>query len=62
MATTDTAPALTPAVTTDAVALLRQEFPILSERIHGKRLAYLDNAATTQKPREVLAAIECAVF
>ena len=57
MATTDTAAALTPAVTPDAVGLLREEFPILSERIHGKRLAYLDNAATTQKPREVLAAI-----
>jgi cysteine desulfurase / selenocysteine lyase len=60
MATTDTAPAptVTPdAVTADVVALLREEFPILSERAHGKRLAYLDNAATTQKPREVLAAI-----
>ncbi len=41
----------------DAVELLRQEFPILSVRPHGRRLAYLDNAATTQKPREVLAAI-----
>jgi len=60
MATTCTVPATTAttaAVTPYAVALLREEFPILSERIHGKRLAYLDNAATTQKPREVLAAI-----
>ena len=45
------------AVCPDAVELLRQEFPILSVRPHGRRLAYLDNAATTQKPREVLAAI-----
>jgi cysteine desulfurase/selenocysteine lyase len=46
-----------PAATSEAVELLRQEFPILALRAHGQRLAYLDNAATTQKPREVLAAI-----
>ena len=45
------------AVTPEAVELLREEFPILTVRAHGQRLAYLDNAATTQKPREVLAAI-----
>jgi cysteine desulfurase/selenocysteine lyase len=33
---------------------LRREFPILEERIHGKRLVWLDNAATTQKPRAVI--------
>jgi cysteine desulfurase / selenocysteine lyase len=38
-------------------AVLRSDFPILSQRIHGRRLAYLDNAATTQKPRAVLDAI-----
>jgi cysteine desulfurase/selenocysteine lyase len=37
----------------DAVAL-RREFPILEERVHGKRLVWLDNAATTQKPRAVI--------
>jgi cysteine desulfurase/selenocysteine lyase len=37
--------------------LLKADFPILDERIHGKRLAYLDNAATTQKPQCVLDAI-----
>ena len=37
---------------------LRREFPILEHPVHGRRLAYLDNAATTQKPREVLAALE----
>jgi cysteine desulfurase/selenocysteine lyase len=34
--------------------LLRREFPILQERVHGKRLVWLDNAATTQKPRAVI--------
>lgn len=33
---------------------VRAQFPILREKIHGKRLAYLDNAATTQKPEVVL--------
>ena len=33
---------------------LRKEFPILDERVHGKRLVWLDNAATTQKPRAVI--------
>lgn len=29
-------------------------FPILKRKIHGRRLVYLDNAATTQKPKEVI--------
>jgi cysteine desulfurase/selenocysteine lyase len=33
---------------------LRKEFPILEERVHGKRLVWLDNAATTQKPKTVI--------
>jgi cysteine desulfurase/selenocysteine lyase len=33
---------------------LRREFPILDERVNGKRLVWLDNAATTQKPRAVI--------
>ena len=33
---------------------LRRDFPILSRRIHGKPLVYLDNAATTQKPITVI--------
>ena len=33
---------------------LREEFPILRERVHGKRLVWLDNAATTQKPKTVI--------
>jgi len=37
---------------------IRAQFPILSEKVRGGRLAYLDNAATTQKPEAVLAAID----
>ncbi|MES2355895.1 MAG: cysteine desulfurase [Pseudomonadota bacterium] len=33
---------------------LREDFPILTQIIHGKPLVYLDNAATTQKPRRVI--------
>ena len=38
------------------VERLRRDFPILSRRVHGKPLVYLDNAATTQKPIPVLEA------
>lgn len=34
--------------------LIRKDFPILNRTIHGKPLIYFDNAATTQKPRQVL--------
>jgi len=33
---------------------VRREFPILNERVHGRRLVWLDNAATTQKPQTVI--------
>src|SRR3569623_495436 len=39
-------------------ARYRAEFPILAQEVHGKPLVYLDNAATTQKPRRVIEAIE----
>ena len=39
------------------LAKIRADFPILAERVHGKPLVYLDNAATSQKPRVVLDAI-----
>jgi cysteine desulfurase / selenocysteine lyase len=39
------------------VAVLRRDFPILTRQVHGKPLVYLDNAATTQKPRQVLDAV-----
>lgn len=35
----------------------REDFPILNEQVHGRKLVYLDNAATTQKPQVVLDAI-----
>jgi cysteine desulfurase/selenocysteine lyase len=38
-------------------AAIRRDFPILSRKVHGKRLVYLDNAATTQKPDEVIDAL-----
>jgi cysteine desulfurase / selenocysteine lyase len=34
--------------------VLKREFPILNERVRGKRLVWLDNAATTQKPQTVI--------
>jgi cysteine desulfurase/selenocysteine lyase len=34
--------------------LIRRDFPILEERVHGKPLIWLDNAATTQKPNAVI--------
>ncbi len=43
-----------PAYDLDAI---RAEFPILSERVHGRPLVYLDNAATTQKPERVIATV-----
>jgi cysteine desulfurase/selenocysteine lyase len=36
------------------VERVRQDFPILRRRVHGRPLAYLDNAATSQKPRSVI--------
>jgi cysteine desulfurase/selenocysteine lyase len=36
------------------VEAIRRDFPILQERIHGKPLIWLDNAATTQKPQSVI--------
>ena len=38
-------------------ARLRADFPILAARMRGKPLVYLDNAATSQKPRQVIDAI-----
>src|SRR4029077_16739544 len=36
------------------IAAPRPHFPILARRVHDKPLVYLDNAATTQKPRAVI--------
>jgi cysteine desulfurase/selenocysteine lyase len=40
------------------VEKIREDFPILKQRVYGKPLVYLDNAATTQKPRAVIEAIQ----
>src|SRR5580693_7118888 len=42
-----------PALSFD-VAKIRADFPILQTRVHGHPLVYLDNGATTQKPRAVI--------
>jgi len=36
---------------------VREDFPLLKQQMHGKRLVYLDSAATSQKPRVVLEAL-----
>ncbi len=38
-------------------AAIRKDFPILNEVVNGHPLVYLDNAATTQKPRQVIQAL-----
>ena len=37
---------------------IRDKFPILSRRIHGKPIAYLDSGATAQKPLAVIGALD----
>ena len=39
------------------INIIRQEFPILNREVKGRPLIYLDNAATTQKPQQVLNAL-----
>ncbi len=56
------APGHAAAIPSDGLAALdphriRQDFPILDQQVNGKPLVYLDNAATTQKPRAVIDAI-----
>lgn len=40
------------------IEFIRSQFPILKREVNGKPLVYLDNAATTQKPQEVIEAID----
>jgi len=42
---------------TQDITHIAKQFPILHQEIYGKRLVYLDNAATTQKPQSVLDAV-----
>jgi cysteine desulfurase / selenocysteine lyase len=53
-----TSPSTTVARATFDVHRVRAEFPILSERVHGKPLVYLDSANTSQKPLPVLEAMD----
>jgi len=46
------------AATFSDIAAIRAEFPVLSEKIHGKPLVYLDNAATAQKPLRVIETLD----
>ena len=36
---------------------IKEDFPVLAKEVYGKRLVYLDNAATSQKPRSVIQAL-----
>ena len=40
------------------ISKIRSDFPILSRKVYGKPLVYLDNAATTQKPKCVVEKID----
>jgi len=40
------------------VQRVRADFPLLSRQVHGKPLVYLDNANTSQKPRQVIEAVD----
>ena len=40
------------------VARVKADFPILKRQVNGKRLVYLDSAATSQKPTSVLEAMD----
>lgn len=40
------------------VNAIRADFPVLDQKVNGKPLVYLDNAATTQKPRQVIDTID----
>ncbi|HQQ77088.1 MAG TPA: cysteine desulfurase [Thermoanaerobaculia bacterium] len=44
-------PGVSPAFDVEAI---REQFPILRQTVHGRKLVYLDNANTTQKPRAVI--------
>jgi len=45
------------ATSTLDLARIRADFPVLAQKVHGKQVAYLDNAATSQKPRQVVDAM-----
>ena len=53
-----TAEALTETAASLDVDSVRKDFPILSREIHGKKLVFLDSAASAQKPRQVIEAVD----
>ena len=46
-----------PSATSLDITAVRKDFPILASQVHGKPLVYLDNAATSQKPKCVIDAL-----
>jgi len=48
---------MVPVLDTVELEEIRDDFPILHQQVHGKPLVYLDNAATSQKPRVVIEAL-----
>lgn len=51
------APTASPSAYAFDAYTVRRDFPLLEQRVHGKPLIWLDNAATTQKPRQVIEAL-----
>src|SRR5690606_18746866 len=46
-----------PATLPTDIKKIREEFPVLSQKVNGRDLVYFDNAATSQKPRQVIQAL-----
>ena len=46
-----------PATLSADIKKIREEFPVLSQKVNGRDLVYFDNAATSQKPRQVIQAL-----
>ncbi|MEE9552181.1 MAG: aminotransferase class V-fold PLP-dependent enzyme, partial [Gammaproteobacteria bacterium] len=58
MSTKSTAQKITQAAESLDVKIIRDDFPILHQEIHDKPLVYLDNAATAQKPKQVIKSLD----
>ncbi|GBG87775.1 hypothetical protein CBR_g45931 [Chara braunii] len=52
------AAAVSVGTTTSLGEITVKDFPILSQEVNGRRIVYLDNAATSQKPRQVIDAVQ----
>src|SRR5947208_4103533 len=46
-----------PSLSHAEIEMIRRDFPILDQKVHGHPLIYFDNAATSQKPRAVIQAL-----